>query len=252
MSDTKIGVTLYTLRDSVRTPSDIATTLKRVKSMGYENIQLSALGPVDAKELADMIHSEGLYVCATHVAYDRLENDLDALLEEHRLWNCKNIAIGGMPDPYRSEGNYSGFARDVSTIAGRIKEAGFTFSYHNHSWELERYDGKQILAILIDESTEDVNFEIDTYWIQHGGGDPAAWIRRVAGRAPVIHYKDLAIVGREQVMAEVGEGNMNWQAIAEACNAAGSEWYVVEQDTCAGDPFVSIEISLKNMRAMGL
>ena len=59
-------------------------------------------------------------------------------------------------------------------------------------------------------------------------------------------------MAREQVMAEVGEGNMNWNAIEEACKVAGSEWYVVEQDTCAGDPFVSIEISLKNMRAMDL
>ena len=97
MPNTKIGVTLYTVRDSVRTPADIAKTLKRVKSMGYENIQLSALGSVDAKELADIIHSEGLHVCATHVAYDRLENELDTLLEEHRLWGCENLAIGGMP-----------------------------------------------------------------------------------------------------------------------------------------------------------
>ena len=252
MPDTKIGVTLYTVRDSVRTPADIAKTLKRVKSMGYENIQLSALGSVDAKELADMIHSEGLHVCATHVAYDRLENDLDNLLEEHRLWGCENLAIGGMPDRYRSEQNYAGFAKDVSPIAQKIRDAGFTFSYHNHSWELERVDGKQILAILIEESCDALFFEIDVYWIQPGGGDPAFWIHRVAGRAPVIHYKDMAIVGREQVMAEVGEGNINWPAVVDACREAGSRWYVVEQDTCAGDPFDSIEISLHNMQAMGL
>ena len=58
MSDTKIGITLFTLRDFVKTSKDIADTLKKVKAIGYEHIQLSALGDIDAKELADMIHSE--------------------------------------------------------------------------------------------------------------------------------------------------------------------------------------------------
>ena len=53
-------------------------------------------------------------------------------------------------------------------------------------------------------------------------------------------------------MAEIGEGNMNWPGIVAACESAGSQWYVVEQDTCAGDPFDSIAISFRNMTAMGL
>ncbi|MCY4543814.1 MAG: sugar phosphate isomerase/epimerase, partial [Gemmatimonadetes bacterium] len=85
-----------------------------------------------------------------------------------------------------------------------------------------------------------------------GGGDPIHWIGRVRDRCPVIHFKDLGVSGREQVMAEIGEGNMNWSGIVAACEAAGSQWYVVEQDTCAGDPFDSIAVSYRNMAAMGL
>ena len=56
--------------------------------------------------------------------------------------------------------------------------------------------------------------EIDTYWIQHGGGDPAAWIEKVAGRIPCVHLKDMAMgADGQQLMAEVGEGNLNWAAI---------------------------------------
>ena len=54
------------------------------------------------------------------------------------------------------------------------------------------------------------NSELDTYWIQHGGGDPAAWIRKLKGRADIIHLKDMAMDGRTQLFAEVGEGNLNW------------------------------------------
>ena len=58
--------------------------------------------------------------------------------------------------------------------------------------------------------------------------------------------------GREQLMAEVGEGNLNWPAILEACKAAGVEWYIIEQDVCQRDPLESLGISLRNVRAMGL
>jgi sugar phosphate isomerase/epimerase len=94
--------------------------------------------------------------------------------------------------------------------------------------------------------------EIDTYWITHGGGDPAAWIAKCRGRIPAVHLKDMLIkLDRTQYMAEVGEGNLNWPAILAACKEAGVEHLLVEQDVCYRDPFESLEISLKNLKDMG-
>jgi len=133
-----------------------------------------------------------------------------------------------------------------------LAEAGFVFVYHNHSFEFQKFDGKTGLEILYEESDPQVFFsEIDTYWVQHGGGDPADWIRRLKGRAPVVHFKDMVMGKDGQMMAEVGEGNLNWPAIIEACDYAGVEWLIVEQDICQRDPFESLGISLKNLKAMG-
>ena len=41
-------------------------------------------------------------------------------------------------------------------------------------------------------------------------------------------------------------------AILAACREAGVEWYIVEQDHCQRDPFESLGISLRNLKAMGL
>jgi sugar phosphate isomerase/epimerase len=57
---------------------------------------------------------------------------------------------------------------------------------------------------------------------------------------------------REQLMAEVGEGNLNWHGILKACKDADVKWYIVEQDTCQRDPFDSLAISLHNLQSMGL
>ena len=153
---------------------------------------------------------------------------------------------------YRNLEGYHRFAREASEVAEALAGAGLTFSYHNHDFELERYGSKTGLEILIDESDSRLDFEIDTYWVQHGGGDPAAWIRRVSGRIPLVHLKDMTVKGGQVRMAEVGEGNLNWPAILEACREAGVEWYIIEQDICDRDPFESLAISLKNVKAMGL
>lgn len=253
MSQSVLAAQLYTLRDFTKTPPDIAQTLKRVKALGYEAVQLSALGPIAPSELKKILDGEGLTVCATHIGFDRMQNEPQAVIDEHRLLNCKYVAIGSLPQGYRTAEGYRRFARDASQAAHRLAEGGLIFAYHNHSFELEKFDGRTALEILYSESDPDVFMsEIDTYWIQHGGGDPAAWIRKLKGRAPVVHLKDMVMRGREQLMAEVGEGNMNWPAILDACRAAGAVWYIVEQDVCQRDPFESLGISLRNLRAMGL
>ena len=252
MTPSKLAATLYTLRAYTKAPWDIARTLKKVRSIGYESVQLSGLGPIDPNELKTILDGEGLSVCATHVSYERLEKELDVVVEEHRLWGCRHIAIGSLPEAYREDDGFSRFAKEAHEIAGQLKKAGMTFSYHNHNWELERIDGRTGLDILVEESDPSLCFEIDTYWIQAGGGDPASWIRRVKGRAPLVHLKDMTVSERKPVMAEVGEGNLNWDGILEACSESKVEWYIVEQDWCERDPFESIAISLRNLKGMGL
>lgn len=253
MAETRVAAQMYTLRDFTKTPADIAATMKKVAAVGYRAVQLSALGEIDTRELKTILDGEGLRVCATHVAYERLRDDLPAVIEEHQLLECRYIAIGSMPGGYRSADGYVQFAKEASQVAAKMREAGFVFGYHNHSFELEKYGSRTGLDMLFEESDPKAfTMEIDTYWIQHGGGDPAAWIRRAAGRIPLVHLKDMGIVDGKQVMAEVGEGNLNWPAILDACRSSGVEWYIVEQDTCRRDPFESLAISLRNLRDMGI
>jgi hypothetical protein len=95
--------------------------------------------------------------------------------------------------------------------------------------------------------------EIDTYWIQHAGIDPAKFMLRFPGRLQVIHVKDKEVVsGDGPVMAPVGEGNLDWDAIIEAGKAGGVEWWTVEQDYCRRDPFDCLASSFEYLAARGL
>jgi len=254
MAKSAIAAQLYTVRDFMKTPTDIAASLKKVRALGYEAVQLSGHGPIPDVELKKMVDDAGLTICATHTSYELIRDEPQAVIEQHKLFECKHVAIGGLPGEYRGAEGYTRFAKEASQAVKKLADAGFIFSYHNHSFELEKYGNRTGLQILYEESDPRLfNSEIDTYWVQHGGGDPAAWIRKLKGRAYIVHLKDMAIKGNQQRFAEVGEGNLNWQAILEACKEAGTEWYIVEQDLCyERDPFESLGISLKNLKKMGL
>ena len=247
-----IAAQLYTLRDYTKTPADIASTMRRVKKMGYGGVQCSALGPIEPKELAKILQDEGLACVATHVAIDRLEKEASKVIDEHALWNCKWTATGGFFPKEATTQTWLDFANRFNGIAKQYAGSQLGVGYHNHSHELSRYDGRTGLEIFMEQFDPSIWWEIDTYWITHGGGDPAAWIGKCEGRIPCVHVKDMGIkLDRTQFMAEVGEGNLNWPAILKACKDAGVEHLLVEQDICYRDPFESLEISLKNLKAMG-
>lgn len=249
--DTKqIVAQLYTLRDFCKTAEDLKETFKKVKNIGYEAVQVSGIGPIDpviVKELAD---NEGLKIVVTHIPYDRIINDFDALVNEHILWECEYIGLGGMPAQYRgSKEGFEAFAKDFSEIARRFRDRGLNFVYHNHKFEFEKYDGITGMDILFDQTDPEVfDFEIDTYWVQAGGANPTDWVNKMKGRMDVVHLKDMAIVKDNQVFAEIGQGNLNWNSIINACKDIGVKWYCVEQDVCLRDPFESLAISFEYLK----
>lgn len=253
MAKSMIAAQLYTVRDFMKTPDEIAKSLKKVKALGYEAVQLSGHGPISDEELKKMVDDAGLIIAATHTSYELIRDEPNKVIDQHKLFECKHVAIGGLPGEYISAEGYVRFAKEASSAVKKLADAGLIFSYHNHSFELEKYGDRTGLQILYEESDPKLfNSEIDTYWIQHGGGDPAEWIRKLKGRAYLVHLKDMAIKDHRQVFAEVGEGNLNWPAILSACKFAGTEWYIVEQDVCLRDPFESLGISLRNLNKMGI
>ena len=253
MSKPAIAAQLYTLRKHLQTAEDIAETLKKVKDIGYTEVQISGFGPVAPAETAQIIRDTGINVCATHVQWERFLNELDAVIEEHKMWNCKHAAVGAVPSKYRSAEGLSQFLEELKPVSERLAAEGMDFSYHNHNHELVRINGKTWLETLYDRADPGMlKAEIDTYWIQAGGGDPAEWIRQCSGREPLLHLKDMCVTAdREQRFAEIGEGNLNWPAILDAAENGGVEYLLIEQDDCYDrSPFESLEISYKNLKKM--
>lgn len=248
-----LGAQLYTVREFTKTPEDIDQTLRRIRDMGFRTIQISAFGPMDPQKLADLVRELELYVCVTHSPFERMKNDLAALIQEHRMLGCDTIGLGSMPGEYRGSGEegFRQFLQDVAPIAHQIHEEGLQFAYHNHNFEFARFGGRTGMDLLFDETApEEFHFILDTYWLQMGGVNPADYIRRAAGRMKVCHFKDFAVDGFTPHFAEIGNGNLDLSECYRACRQAGVKDIVIEQDTCPGDPFESLAISFANLKKL--
>lgn len=254
MSKPIVGAQLYTVREYVKDMPGVKESLAKIVDIGYTAVQISGFGDVTPEDVAAAVKDAGLNIAATHVGWGECLNDLPSVIATHKLWDCRHVAIGGLPGEYHNAEGIGRFIDELEPIADKLAAEGLDFSYHNHNHELARCDGQVWLDTLYKKADPRVlKAEIDTYWIQAGGGDPAAWIRMCAGREPLLHLKDMCVTAaREQRFAEIGEGNLNWRAILEAAEESGVKYLLVEQDNCyERDPFESLAISYRNLKAMG-
>lgn len=252
MKPSQIAVQLYTVRDFCSSASALGATAKKLRKIGYEAAQISGISSkIPPGEVRRILADEGMSICATHEDSDLIRNNPLAVVERLKAMEVVHTAY-----PYPSGVDFSDAAAvkamvsDLDAAGAVLRENGCTLSYHNHAIEFIRI-GNEVLMDYIARATspENVQFELDTYWVQFGGGDPVAWCHKAAGRLPTLHCKDYGFgTNHTPFFAEVGYGNLDFPAIVDAADAAGCEWFVVEQDTCPGDPFVSLEKSYRTMR----
>jgi sugar phosphate isomerase/epimerase len=251
-----LAVQFYTLRDFTKTGDEFRRALDRVREIGYRHVQLSAVGcmsgdspEVDAHVARRWLDERDLVCCATHRSWKSLEQDTFFEIEFHQALGCTYTAVGSISGDFGVQPeSYARFVVASAPVIDRLAHAGIQFGFHNHAVEFapNRETGKRCYDLLIDEGGPGLQLEVDTYWVVHAGLDPAALLRSVPGRIAAVHLKDKAVdVGRGPVMAPVGEGNLDWDAILAACRDGGTRWLIVEQDDCYRDPFDCLASSFR-------
>ncbi len=242
MAQIQIALQLYTVREQMA--EDYAGTLQRVKDIGYDVVQLTGHLPGDAAETKAMLDGIGLSVAGIHIDLGELEGNLQHWIDFCKAVGTIDLVCPAIPGNRREgEANWLALAGVLDGIGATCREQGTRLSYHNHSFEFVKFGDRYALDLLYQEtSPENLLCEIDTYWIQHGGECPAAYIRTYSGRGPILHIKDMAD-DEARSFAEIGRGILDWDAIHAASLEAGVECYCVEQDRCAGDPLESARIS---------
>lgn len=250
----KLGAQFYTLREKCKDLTSFADSLARVADIGYTEVQISGVCQYEPEWLRDELKKNGLKCVLTHYSADEIRDNPKEVVEFHNTFDCKRLGVGCMPGGATME-NLEKFLKDFPRSTKIIKEMGSKLHYHHHHWEFAKCeDGERMIEKIIKAFPKDeLGITVDTYWVQFGGACPQDFIKSVKGRAECVHLKDFALVGSEQRMAAVGQGNLNFEKIVAACEEAGSIHLLVEQDNCYGeDPFKCLKQSYEYLKSLGL
>lgn len=251
----QLAVQMYTVRSLLDSPEEIRKTLERIRDIGYPAVQISGLSYdlIAEEDVAALCKEIGLTICATHEPPNMILYRPDAVIERLDKLGCNATAY---PFPagidFGSEDSVSDLLQRLEAAGQTLSKAGKILCYHNHHQEFRKLDGRIILErIYEDLPAEAIQGELDTYWVQFGGGDSERWVKKLAGRTPLLHLKDYKINDDNQVeFCEVGNGVLDFPAIIKAADEGGCEWFIVEQDTCPGDPVDSLKQSFDYLKTL--
>ena len=249
-----IGLNMYSLRDLCGDKAKLNKTFASVREIGYRFVQISGIAKVEPNDIAAALKANDLGVCATHLGWDRFTDDVDEVIELHKLYGTKHSAIGGLPSEYFSKEGVDRFVSEAKKVLPKLQAAGLDFSYHNHNHEFAHYNGKPWIDLLFEGGASiGVKFEVDTYWVTAGGADPAEYVRRFGKSMSILHVKDMVVTPkREQRYAPIGSGNLNWPRIFDEVRKSPIEFVIVEQDGhYDNDPLENVAESFRFLREQG-
>ncbi len=246
-----IGAQMYTIRDYLKTESDIDASFAKLKEIGYTHGQKSGFSarPEFIKELCDKYDFK---INATHTDFDFMCDNTDAVIEEHKIIDCPIAGTGAMPNAYRSDKeSILRFVQKANTLADKLAAAGLMFTYHNHAFEFVKVDGKYIMDYILEGCNDNVKLMVDVYWLSVAGINPIDFMEKNKARIGAVHYKDLKVVDNAPAICEVGEGNLDWDKIIAFCDTLPPTHIFVEQDTNFDNPFDSMAMSYNFLKTKG-
>ena len=254
-----IGLAPFTIRYNVFSKAQVESAYAKLSEMGIKGLEngVGARQGYTVKEEQELLAKYGLKVLDVY-ADPAKPDDAMALAE---TFGTKYICVSTLPgNMMLNPDGFKVFAERLNEMAKPFAKAGYKLTYHNHAQEFRNFSAlraKTGYEILIDETDpEGVWFVLDTFWASAAGADPAFWLKKLKGRTQLVHFKDYSIDDRSADteignipfrFAEIGQGNINWAAVMEACREVGIEWYCIEQDYTRGDAFDSLKVSVEYM-----
>lgn len=255
-----------------------AKVLDEMAEAGYEGTELGPYGylPTEPELLIAELSSRGLTLVSAfvpvHLAESpRHEADFHEAIKVARLlaragsrlivladeMGGARMSVAGRVDDERdgmSEHQWDGAVEILSRIARACEELGLATAFHHHAGTLVETPAEiERLCASTDPSL--IGLCLDSGHYMYGGGNPVEAVKKYGSRILHLHLKDVrpAVlesvredgVGfldavRRGVFCELGEGAVDFPAIAEGLKECGyGGWALVEQDVDADQPGVN-------------
>ncbi|EAR15279.1 Sugar phosphate isomerase/epimerase [Robiginitalea biformata HTCC2501] len=234
----EFGLQLYSLRNQFS--QDVEGSLAQIRDWGITYIEGGGTYGMPQEEFMQLLDKYDLKVTSIGASFEELEKDPASLIEKARAFGASYVMCAWIPhrgDAFGLEDTEKAIA--VFNRAGRIlEEAGLQLAYHAHGYEF-RPHGDGTLFDLMAEQAEYFDFEMDIYWVKHGGADPLELLNRYPDKFVLMHLKDLEkgvtgnTSGHEDVETNVvlGTGQIDVAGLVRRGAELGIQYMFIEDES---------------------
>ena len=253
MSKPRVGAQLIVFGEQLQT--DFAGAVKAVAAAGYDAFEMGTIADaVQLDQVKAARDAAGIACSGCHAGFRQLGDvELVATLVANTKAVGSDFFITSGSWEWKTLDAYHEAAAVLNRVGRQCQDAGLTFCYHNHHWELQPIDGQvPLFALLAATDPALVKLCPDIYWLHVGGQVPAEFIACYRERLPYYHFKD-GLGGEEyREFRELGQGNVDLPAALAAALTTNPAWIVTEQDVSALSPGESVRVSREYLRGLGV
>lgn len=232
------GIQAYTFRRSFS--ANPGAVLDTIKQMGFTEIEGEG-GKLAPEEFRKMCSDRGITIPSTGIGYDELIKDPKAVADKAKAMGATFVMCAWIP--HNGDFTFENAKKavvDFNTAGKVLHDNGITFCYHVHGFEFQPHDKGTLLDYIIHNTNpEYVSFEMDIFWIQFGGGDPVALMKKYGDRWKLMHVKDLRkgikkdLTGGTSTDNDValGTGEIDIAGIIREANRIGIKHFFIEDES---------------------
>jgi sugar phosphate isomerase/epimerase len=234
-----LGVQTYTFRRSIG--NDPAKVLDTIKMLGFTEVEGGG-GRISSEDFKKLCDERGISIPSTGAGYDQLVKSPDSVAMQAKALGSKYVMCAWIPheNGVLTFENAKKAVEDFNKAGKYLKQNGLILCYHAHGYEFQPYeDGTLLDYIVKNTKPEYVSFEMDIFWIQFGGGDPVALLKKYGDRWKLMHLKDMRkgikkdLSGGTSTENDVafGTGQIDIPAILKEAKKIGIKHYFIEDES---------------------
>lgn len=235
----EVGLQLYSLRNQFK--EDIPSTLKLINDWGITVVEGGDSYGMPEEEFKGLLAKNNLKVVSIGAGFNELANAPEQVVKKAKSYGATYVMCAWIPH----DGNNFGIedtqkAVEVFNSAGKIlRDNGLKLAYHAHGFEFRPYKDGTLFDYMA-EHAKYFDFEMDVYWVHHGGEDPLKLLRKYPSKFILLHLKDMEKgtkkdnTGHADVETNVvlGTGEVDIAGVVAEAKKMGIKYMFIE-DECS-------------------
>lgn len=237
----KTGIQVSSLKPLLKTPEQVRQACEKMAALGCRYVQLQWIDPaVPMDQIAAALGENGLICVSVQDFYQTVCDNLEYYVNLNAATGGIWLTVSRIPQRCKSREGLDVFVEELRALQKQLEPLGQRINFHPVTADFTAVPDFDAVGYILDAMPE-LTLCLDLFHLNRNCGDMSRFIRRYAGRVPMVHFKDEDETGK---LVPAGQGRVNYSGVVEACREAGVEYGFAEQETWEGDPYDCLDQAL--------